>query len=224
LQCHFIRKLKLTKSIEIFFFEKQRFAQIKGPWPFGELFCKIWLTIDDVATMASVLSIVAITIERYWSINHSVHYRRYTTKMRIRIFSILIWLIPFLNFAPGIWLLAPHENIKATNITKKSNPECIGAYHTHTLYLIIAQINFFAWPLVVIIILNGLIVVSLYQRSQRFPIHDGLLAQRRHNILRQRNDQTMDEEQTVENDEPTASMIHDNSYYMLKMTDFVVII
>jgi hypothetical protein len=174
--------------------------------------------------MASVLSIVAITIERYWSINHSVHYRRYTTKMRIRIFSILIWLIPFLNFAPGIWLLAPHENIKTTNITKKSYPQCIGAYHTNTLYLIIAQINFFAWPLVVIIILNGLIVVSLYQRSQRFPIHDGLLAQRRHNILRQRNDQTMDEEQTVENDEPTASMIHDNSYYMLKMTDLVVII
>jgi hypothetical protein len=33
----------------------------------------------------------------------------------------------------------------------------------------------------------------------------------------------MDEEQTVENDEPTASMIHDNSYYMLKMTDLVVI-
>ena len=129
--------------------------------------------------MASVLSIVAITIERYWSINHSVHYRRYTSKSRIRIFSFLIWLIPFLNFAPGIWFLGSHEDIQLVNMTKKSNLECIGAYHSHTLYLIIAQINFFAWPLVVIIILNALIVINLYQRSHLFPAYGSIGEERR---------------------------------------------
>lgn len=119
--------------------------------------------------MASVLSIVAITIERYWSINHSVHYRRFTTKTRIRIFSILIWLIPFLNFAPGIWFLKSGDESKGNANTTTNHTECIGAYHSHTVYLIIAQINFFAWPLVVIIILNALIVLNLYRRSQRFP-------------------------------------------------------
>lgn len=147
---------------------------MKNFWPFGKLFCNIWITIDDVVTMASVLSIVAITIERYWSINHSVHYRRHTTKTRIRIFSILIWLIPCLNFAPGIWLLdVPQDNEsvdKTDNQTTTKKFECIGAYHSHTLYLIIAQINFFAWPLVVIIVLNALIVVNLYKRSHRFPV------------------------------------------------------
>ena len=154
-------------------FVQNSYAQIKSFWPFGELFCKIWITIDDVATMASVLSIVAITIERYWSINHSVHYRRYTTKARIRLFSLLIWLIPFLNFAPGIWLLKAHDvpqlPNRMNNLTNKSSFECIGAYHSNTLYLIVAQINFCAWPLVVIIVLNGLIVVNLYKRSHRFP-------------------------------------------------------
>ncbi|CAF0755738.1 unnamed protein product [Adineta ricciae] len=149
------------------------YAQMKDSWPFGELFCKIWITIDDVVTMASVLSIVAITIERYWSINHSVHYRRHTTKTRIRLFSILIWLIPFLNFAPGIWLLKSTEQTSASilvdNDTNRTNYECIGAYHSHTVYLIMSQINFFAWPLVVIIVLNVLIVVNLYKRSHRFP-------------------------------------------------------
>lgn len=145
------------------------YGQIKNAWPFGDFFCKVWLTIDDVSTMASVLSIVAITIERYWSINHSVHYRRCTTKTRIRIFSVLIWLIPFLNFAPGIWILQAQDESKGTNVTQSNHSECIGAYHSHTLYLIIAQINFFAWPLVVIIILNALIVLNLYRRSHRFP-------------------------------------------------------
>lgn len=123
--------------------------------------------------MASVLSIVAITIERYWSINHGVHYRRHTTKTRIRIFSILIWLIPALNFAPGIWFLnTPDENNQTglINRTKEEKFQCIGAYHSHTIYLIIAQINYFAWPLVVIIVLNALIVLNLYKRSHRFPV------------------------------------------------------
>ncbi|CAF2712176.1 unnamed protein product [Rotaria sp. Silwood2] len=197
------------------------YAQIKNFWPFGQFFCKIWLTIDDVATMASVLSIVAITIERYWSINHSVHYRRYTTKTRIRIFSLLIWLIPFLNFAPGIWFLESHEDIRTTNTTKKNHSECIGAYHSHTIYLIIAQINFFAWPLVVIIILNALIVVNLYQRSHRFPTYDSFYEQRKNDLLKKSKEKNIDErqQQTIENDDNAVSITNESNYYMLRQTN-----
>jgi len=172
--------------------------------------------------MASVLSIVAITIERYWSINHSVHYRRYTNKIRIRIFSILIWLIPFVNFAPGIWILQSDEDIQI----KKNHSECIGAYHSNTLYLIIAQINFFAWPLVVIIILNALIVVNLYQRLNNFPTISSFGEQRKENILKEFKEKKIDEcqlEQIIENDEPTLSMINENNCDMIKRTNFQVI-
>ncbi|CAF0739989.1 unnamed protein product [Rotaria sp. Silwood1] len=194
------------------------YAQIKNVWPFGQFFCKIWLTIDDVATMASVLSIVAITIERYWSINHSVHYRRYTTKARIRIFSLLIWLIPFVNFAPGIWFLESHEDIRTTNTTKKNHSECIGAYHSHTIYLIIAQINFFAWPLVVIIILNALIVVNLYRRSHRFPAYDSFYEHRKNTIGKKLKQESIDENrrQTIENDDTVVSMANESNCYTLQ--------
>lgn len=186
---------------------------MNNSWPFGTLFCKIWLTIDDVATMASVLSIVAITIERYWSINHSVHYRRYTSKIRIRIFSILIWLIPLLNFAPGIWLLQPVENL---HMTKKNHSECMGAYHSHTIYLIIAQINFFAWPLVVIIILNALIVVNLYHRSHQFPSYGSFIQTRKANTSRDFQPTKTDHRQLGGQDELTVSIIHENNSQMLR--------
>jgi len=173
--------------------------------------------------MASVLSIVAITIERYWSINHSVHYRRYTTKTRIRIFSILIWFIPFLNFAPGIWFLESHEDIQ----TNKNHSECIGAYHSNTLYLIIAQINFFAWPLVVIIILNALIVVNLYRRSYHFPTYGSILEQGKNNILKENKEKKIEEhqqqQQRIENDEPTLSIINESNLYTSKKMDLEVI-
>ena len=197
---------------------------MKSYWPFGELFCKIWLTIDDVATMASVLSIVAITIERYWSINHSVHYRRYTTKTRIRIFSILIWLIPLLNFAPGIWFLDSHEDIQSTNMFKKNHSECIGAYHSNTLYLIVAQINFFAWPLVVIVILNVLIVLNLYQRSHRFPSYGSFREQRKDYTLKELKAQEIVEKPyTTENNEMIPSIINENHCCMVKKSSPEVI-
>ncbi|CAF3991206.1 unnamed protein product, partial [Rotaria sp. Silwood2] len=214
------------------------YAQMQNFWPFGKLLCNIWITIDDVVTMASVLSIVAITIERYWSINHSVHYRRHTTKTRIRIFSILIWLIPFLNFAPGIWFLESHQDTQLLNrtdinITTKKKFECIGAYHSHTLYLIIAQINFFAWPLVVIIVLNALIVVNLYRRSHRFPVFASFRVpqckqqQQRTSILREDYHQkTVDKEeeqqqhvQPIDNDVQIVTAVNEANCFLLHKID-----
>ncbi|CAF1068475.1 unnamed protein product [Rotaria sordida] len=215
------------------------YAQMQNSWPFGKLFCNIWITIDDVVTMASVLSIVAITIERYWSINHSVHYRRHTTKTRIRIFSILIWLIPFLNFAPGIWFLELNQDTQLLNqfdinITTKQKFECIGAYHSHTLYLIIAQINFFAWPLVVIIVLNALIVINLYKRSHRFPVFASFRVpqykqqlQQRTSILREDyHEKTVDKEeeeqqhvQQIDNDVQIMTAVNESNCYLSNKID-----
>lgn len=177
--------------------------------------------------MASVLSIVAITIERYWSINHSVHYRRHTTKTRIRIFSILIWLIPFLNFAPGIWFLESHDNTHFDNITKETKFECIGAYHSHTIYLIISQINFFAWPLVVIIVLNALIVVNLYKRSHRFPVFASFRVpqnkQQRKSTLREQYRPKTDEEQqhvqNIDNNIQTMTVPNEGNCCLLNKID-----
>lgn len=195
---------------------------------------KIWITIDDVVTMASVLSIVAITIERYWSINHSVHYRRHTTKTRITIFSLLIWLIPFLNFAPGIWLLDPKVNPSNTTDYKF---ECIGAYHSHTMYLIIAQINFFAWPLVVIIVLNALIVINLYKRSHRFPVFASFRVpddkqqqqqqqeQQRKSIVKEQCYRKSNDNQTqqIDNNVQTITVTNEDNCHVRKKTDEEVI-
>ncbi len=178
--------------------------------------------------MASVLSIVAITIERYWSINHSVHYRRYTTKARIRIFSLLIWLIPFLNFAPGIWFLQSSEDNQLVeqidNITTKTKIECIGAYHSHTLYLIVSQINFFAWPLVVIIVLNALIVVNLYKRSRRFPVFASFRVPENKQQLRKSplREEEEKQQQTIDNDRQAMAVINEANCCLIDRTNLEV--
>jgi hypothetical protein len=178
--------------------------------------------------MASVLSIVAITIERYWSINHSVHYRRHTNKTRIRIFSLLIWLIPCLNFAPGIWLLESPEDNQSNNRTAENKFQCIGAYHSHTVYLIIAQINFFAWPLVVIIVLNGLIVINLYKRSHRFPafasfrVPENQQQQRKIILKEQHQSKTDEKKQQLDSAVQTMTVVNEANCCLLNTSDVEV--
>jgi hypothetical protein len=53
------------------------------------------VTIDDVATMASVINIVAITINRYWLIAYPISYRKYMKQDFVYLVMAMIWIISF---------------------------------------------------------------------------------------------------------------------------------
>ncbi|CAF1329671.1 unnamed protein product [Rotaria sordida] len=131
-------------------------------WPFGSLFCKIWVTIDDVATMTSVLNIVAISINRYWSIAYPISYRKYMKQHFVYLVMGAIWCFSFINFAPGIWLLSLFNN--NNNITRS---DCSGDYNRSFVYMLIAQFNYFIWPFIVLCVLNMLIMLNLWKRSRK---------------------------------------------------------
>ncbi|CAF1299888.1 unnamed protein product [Didymodactylos carnosus] len=136
-------------------------------WPFGRLFCKIWVTVDDVATMASVINIVAISVNRYWSIAYPISYRKYATQQLVYLVMCTVWFISFVNFAPGIWLisiLAP--DYRAVN-TSLVTSECSGDYNHSFIYMLIAQFNYFIWPFIVLFILNILIMWNIWQRTRK---------------------------------------------------------
>lgn len=43
------------------------FDVLLGYWPFGEVLCGIWIFFDYGMTFASVFTLVAISVDRYWS-------------------------------------------------------------------------------------------------------------------------------------------------------------
>ncbi|CAF5060006.1 unnamed protein product [Rotaria sp. Silwood1] len=130
-------------------------------WPYGSLFCKIWVTIDDVATMTSVINIVAISINRYWSIAYPISYRKYVKQHFVYLVMGAIWCFSFINFAPGIWLLNLFNN---NNITRS---DCSGDYNRSFVYMLIAQFNYFIWPFIVLCVLNMLIMLNIRKRSRK---------------------------------------------------------
>ena len=67
------------------------FDVLLGYWPFGEVLCGFWIFFDYGMTFASVFTLVAISLDRNWSVTWSIHYRTHNTKKKTILVIIAIW-------------------------------------------------------------------------------------------------------------------------------------
>jgi len=79
-----------------------------GMWPLSQELCDIWLSIDYMASNASVMNLLAISVDRYFSVTRPLSYRaRRTTKIAALMIlsawglSTVIW-VPTINAWPYI--------------------------------------------------------------------------------------------------------------------------
>ncbi|XP_007886574.1 muscarinic acetylcholine receptor M5b [Callorhinchus milii] len=73
-----------------------------GHWSLGTLACDLWLALDYVASNASVMNLLAISFDRYFSITRPLTYRAKRTPKRAAIMIGLAWMISFILWAPAI--------------------------------------------------------------------------------------------------------------------------
>ncbi|XP_053156774.1 muscarinic acetylcholine receptor M3 isoform X2 [Hemicordylus capensis] len=77
---------------------------IMGRWAMGNLACDLWLTIDYVASNASVMNLLVISFDRYFSITRPLTYRAKRTTRRAGVMIGLAWAVSFILWAPAILL------------------------------------------------------------------------------------------------------------------------
>ncbi|XP_042296387.1 muscarinic acetylcholine receptor M1 [Sceloporus undulatus] len=75
---------------------------VMGQWVMGSLACDLWLALDYVASNASVMSLLLISFDRYFSITHPLTYRAKRTPKRATVMIVMAWLISFVLWAPAI--------------------------------------------------------------------------------------------------------------------------
>ncbi|XP_048223714.1 LOW QUALITY PROTEIN: muscarinic acetylcholine receptor M3 [Perognathus longimembris pacificus] len=75
---------------------------IMNRWALGNLACDLWLSIDYVASNASVMNLLVISFDRYFSITRPLTYRAKRTTKRAGVMIGLAWVVSFVLWAPAI--------------------------------------------------------------------------------------------------------------------------
>lgn len=81
------------------------------PWNFGDLLCKLFQFISESCTYATVLTITALSVERYFAICFPLRAKVVVTKGRVKLVILVIWAVAFCSAGPIFVLVGvEHEN------------------------------------------------------------------------------------------------------------------
>lgn len=76
---------------------------ILGYWPLGPYVCDTWLALDYLASNASVLNLLIISFDRYFSVTRPLTYRAKRTTSRAAVMIAAAWGISLLLWPPWIY-------------------------------------------------------------------------------------------------------------------------
>uniref|UniRef100_A0A8C4X081 Muscarinic acetylcholine receptor n=1 Tax=Eptatretus burgeri TaxID=7764 RepID=A0A8C4X081_EPTBU len=104
-----------------------------GRWPLGRIACHLWLALDYVASNASVLNLLAISVDRYLSVTRPLTYRAKRTPRRATAIIGLAWGVSIVLWAPPIlsWEWIGEEDIARS--TANSDSDCTVGFFNEPL-------------------------------------------------------------------------------------------
>ncbi|XP_011504168.1 PREDICTED: muscarinic acetylcholine receptor DM1 [Ceratosolen solmsi marchali] len=76
---------------------------VLGYWPLGSHICDTWLALDYLASNASVLNLLIISFDRYFSVTRPLTYRAKRTTVKAGIMIACAWGISLLLWPPWIY-------------------------------------------------------------------------------------------------------------------------
>jgi len=71
-------------------------------WPFGGVWCSVWLAVDVWLCTSSILNLCAISFDRYLAIGFSFEYPRWMSPLRAKLLVAGVWVLSFIICSPPL--------------------------------------------------------------------------------------------------------------------------
>ncbi|XP_041630364.1 alpha-1D adrenergic receptor isoform X2 [Drosophila kikkawai] len=142
-----------------------------GSWQLGWVLCDIWISLDVLLCTASILSLCAISVDRYLAVTRPLTYSRKRRSKRLALIMILIvWLLALAITCPPIlgWYEPGRRDLR----------EC--RYNQNEGYVIFSAMGSFFIPMAVMIYVYARIscvIASRHDNMTDISVHNKLTCQ-----------------------------------------------
>lgn len=138
-------------------------------WSLGQPLCLFWLSMDYVASTASIFSVFILCIDRYRSVQQPLRYLRYRTKTRASATILGAWFLSFLWIIP---ILGWHRFMSQT---PGHRDKCETDFYDVTWFKIMTAIINFYLPTLLMLWFYAKIYKAVRQHCQHRELINGSL-------------------------------------------------
>lgn len=137
-------------------------------WTLGLTACLFWLSMDYVASTASIFSLFILCLDRYRSVQQPLKYLQYRTKMRASLVILGAWLLSSLWVIPILWW---HNS--ANDEKRKGKANCDTEFSHVTWFKVLTAIVNFYLPSIIMLWLYCKIFRAVRKHCQQREVVTG---------------------------------------------------
>lgn len=153
------------------------------PWRLGDLLCKLFQFVSESCTYSTILSITALSVERYLAVCFPLRAKALVTKKRVRALILVLWTVSLLSAGPVFVIVGvERDSVAATWVNGSDWPleeadtrECTMTHYAVESGLMGAMVwlssVFFFMPVFCLTVLYSLIGRRLWQRHRETTIN-----------------------------------------------------
>ena len=133
--------------------------ELMGYWAFGDVLCELWLATDVLLCTASILNLVLISLDRYWSVTRAITYVKHRTPRLVITLIAVVWILSMCVCLP------PLAGWKRPQPEKSGFPLC--NLSEEPGYVVYSTVMSFYIPLTVMVLVYLKIFLLTRRRARR---------------------------------------------------------